>query len=105
MEGILKQLAAVTIDVAGTQEQVTTSLIYAVSVLVSADSANTGKIYVGDADVDSTNGVELDPGESMSINAESYRGGEVRVLLSDIYVDTATNGNKARVSYIERVLP
>lgn len=97
----IKQLSVVTIASAGTAVQVTSQDISTPAAYVQADSLNTGKVYVGDADVDSTNGIELAAGESVTLDGTAFlRGDATKFILSDIWVDTATNGNKVRVSYL-----
>lgn len=54
-----------TVTTAGTQVQLSSNECK--SITVKALITNTGKIYVGGSDVDSTNGFELNAGESMSI--------------------------------------
>lgn len=93
-----KILTAVTISSAGTRQQITTSNIAAMSVIIQADSLNTGKIYIGDSTVTSSNGIELSAGDSFILNPEFL--GEREVTLSDIYVDTETNDNIARIQYL-----
>lgn len=91
-------LAAITISTAGTRQAISSTAVPVASYLIEADASNTGKVYVGDSTVASTNGVALSAGESLS--AESHEDDELD--LSDVYVDTATNGNKVRVQYIKR---
>lgn len=95
----LTQLAPVTITTAGTRVSVSSSAIATSLVTVVADSLNTGKIYLGDETVSSSNGIELSAGQSVSIAASDVRGNSDGVLLSDLWLDSASNGNKARVFY------
>lgn len=57
-----------------------------------ADSSNTGNIYVGDSDVDSTNGFVLASGESLALNVAD---------VSDVYIDADNAGEG--VSWIVEV--
>lgn len=98
----LTQLAQGTVTTAGTPVQATAARIYAYSVVVSSDSKNTGKVYVGDSAVASTSGIELDPGQSVTITPEQIRGQTEELLLSDIYVDASVNSSKFRISYLAR---
>lgn len=95
-----KTLAVVTVTTAGTRVQLTASALHATAVVVSGDSLNTGKVYIGDVTVDNTNGHELAPGQSITIEPPSERGWIPDLLLNTLYADTATNGNKVRVQYI-----
>lgn len=95
-------LTPVTIDTAGTREAISGSSVRCKSVIISADSLNTGKVYVGDSSVSSTNGVELSAGEDIILDADYLGNAEDELDLSDIYVDTASNGNKVRIQYFTR---
>lgn len=97
----LVTIAQMTIDTAGTQEQVSTSDIPISTLIVSAPAANTGAIYVGDSDVASTRGIEVAKGTTVSISADFSGTGE-EFVLSDFWIDAATNGDKANVSYVKR---
>lgn len=92
-----KILAPVTIDTAGTREAITALELGALSVVIQADSLNTGKIYVGDSTVTSANGIEVAAGEAFVLTPAE---GDKEVILSDIYVDTETNGNVVRIQYL-----
>lgn len=53
------------------------------SVVVKAKYGNTGTIYIGNATVDSSNGVELQAGDAISIDIDD---------LAKVYVDASVNG-------------
>ena len=55
------------------------------SVTVVAKVSNTGKVYIGGSDVDSSTNDGLDPGDVLSIPAENW------LDLADLYVDSAVN--------------
>lgn len=93
-----KIFTAVTIATAGTRQQLTATSTAVLSVIVQADSLNTGKIYVGDSSVSSSSGIELAAGEAFVIEPQYF--GDNEINLSDIYLDTATNNNVARIQYI-----
>jgi hypothetical protein len=93
-----KILGAVVVDAAGTSEQITASAISVYAVFIQAEPTNTGKIYVGDSTVTSSNGVVLSPGCAYTIDAKEW--GVNEILLSDIYVDAATSGDEVRVQYL-----
>ena len=85
----------VTVGTAGTQEKITAdnSLTGDDSETVKviefrARAGNSGVAYIGGADVASTRGRELAVGGSVS-----YSFGKGGVILSDFYVDVATNGD------------
>lgn len=54
---------------------------------IKALSTNTGLVYVGDSDVDSTNGYPLAAGESVALTVAN---------LNQVYVDAAVNGEAVR---------
>ena len=81
-------MIAGTIDVAaaGTAAQSSKSgTIRAIS--FKARIGNTGNIYLGNSDVSSTNGMELEPGEAWTWTYAKY--GKIQ----DWYADAATNGD------------
>lgn len=58
-------------------------------VMVKALAGNTGSIYVGDSSVDSTNGYELAPGDSVPVSVDD---------LANLYIDSDEDGEG--VSYV-----
>lgn len=59
---------------------------------IRADSGNAGNIYVGDSDVDSSNGFVLGAGESISLPVAD---------VADVHIDADNNGEG--VSWIVEV--
>lgn len=53
---------------------------------IIALSTNTGRIFLGGADVDSSTNVGLNPGDALNLN------GPNGLKLSDTYIDAAVNG-------------
>lgn len=100
MAAKLTQLADFTIDTAGSRETLSATSVRVISVIIAANKSNVGKVYVGDSAVASGVGQELSPGEALSIDAGSRFNHSETLDLADIYVDTETNGNKVKVSYI-----
>lgn len=94
--------SVVTVASAGTAVAVSATATPITSILIEADRANTGNIFVGDSAVDSTNGTELTPGGSISYQSDEPQTDEF--ILSDFFVDAATNGDKARVHFTKRRL-
>ena len=74
---------------AGTAEALAGTQALQRGVLVKALSTNTGLMYVGDEDVDSTNGFELEAGDMTYIEIDD---------LAKVYVDAAEDGEG--VSYV-----
>jgi hypothetical protein len=79
-----------TVASAGTAEVLATNTTIK-SVTIKALLANTNNVYVGDSSVDSSNGFELDAGESISLDINN---------LADIYIDVDTNGEGVSYIYI-----
>lgn len=100
----LKQ-ATKTISVAGTAEPIFPSHIPATSITIQADSLNTGDVYIGNSDVDSTNGFALCPGGSYPLTGDQIRGITEGMYLDEIYADTDTNDNKIVIIYFVRHKP
>ncbi len=94
-------LGTVTVTTAGTRVQISANDISAVSIIIQADSVNTGAIYVGDSTVDSNDFV-LCPGQSIPLGGDSIRGNSQAFFLSDIYVDAENDGNIVRVIYVKQ---
>jgi len=74
---------------AATRVQVSATSTSISSISVKALSTNTGLVYVGDVTVDSSNGRELQAGESVDIDITN---------LNLIYIDVSVNGEG--ISYV-----
>ena len=77
-----------TITTAGTAEALASSTAVK-SVVIKALYSNTGKVYVGNSSVSSSNGVELEAGDAIGIDIDN---------LNKIYIDADNDGEG--VSYI-----
>jgi len=102
MPAKMKTLAVVTVASAGTAEQITSAAIPSTGIIVQADTANTGLIYVGDSTVDSSNGLELEAGETFSITAEEIGRSNDEIILNDVFIDAQIDGDSARVQFFGR---
>jgi len=94
----MARIVSDSIDVpnATTRVQISTSPARVLSIIFKARSGNTGGVYVGDVSVAAAVGLELLPGEEISIpisDSVQETGKPHTVPLSDFYVDAATNGN------------
>jgi hypothetical protein len=98
----LKPLGKVTVVTAGTRVQITASDIRTGSIAIQADSANVGKVYIGDSSVSSSIRLGASANEIVSIDASDLRGNTEEFSLSDFYVDAETNGNSVHVFYLGR---
>ena len=85
-----------SVSSAGTAEALSTSSDLSVGsgaeVAIRANDDNTGSIYVGGSDVDSSNGFVLSAGESVALQVAD---------VSDVYIDADTTGEG--VSWITEV--
>ena len=73
----------VTVTTAGTAVALSGSSTSIKAVIVKALYSNTGKIYVGNSSVDSSNGYELESGEGVSLGIDD---------LNKVYIDADNNG-------------
>jgi hypothetical protein len=86
----LDNAGVVTVS-AGTAVRFTPAPTPIKSILVHANKANTGDVYVGDSTTSSTTTVPLEPGEKLEIEfRESVE--ETSGDLADFYVDSAVSG-------------
>lgn len=79
----------VTVTTAGTRVQLSGSSIPVRSVCIKALNGNTGKMYIGDVTVASSNGYEMPKDVSICLDVNN---------LNLIYVDSSVNGEK--VAYV-----
>ncbi len=97
--------AAVTIASAGTAVTLLADAsVHTVAIKVQASYGNTGKVYVGDSTVDSSNGCELKPGDVLIQSATDVNAFPYVIRPSDMFVDTETNDNSVRISYLTKVV-
>ena len=97
----LVTMAQLDIPTAGTRVQVSATSTPVSTIIVQGAEGNAGKIFVGDLLVSSSRGISLDPGEFVSFAADFVGGSGHEFLLSDFYIDAATNGDDAKVSYVK----
>lgn len=94
-------LGLVTVTLSGTRVQITSSQIGCGGIIFQASSSNSGKVYIGDNTVTSSNGIALGPGESFTVSGHSLDGNmDSELVLSDYWADADTNGNSVRVHYL-----
>jgi hypothetical protein len=104
MKSKLITLAQTVVTTSGTEVQVSSTPLYASTVIFSCPAANTGAIYIGDVNVSTTRGIEVAKGVNLAITADMLgRPGGTEFDLSDLYVDAATNGDKVNISYVKLV--
>lgn len=91
-----------TVATAGTAVQVSTADTAVYDILFQAPSGNTGAVYIGLSDVDSTTYiVTLAKGESWATSGSIGGPSAGQFILSDYWVDAATNGDKVNIAYIK----
>ena len=90
------------VTTAGTREQLTTSERFVTAVTIQAVRANTNNVYVGDNQVSSANGIELDAGESITLSADAYGLAGATIDMSAIWLDVDTSSEGVNVFYLER---
>lgn len=98
-------LTPITITVANTAVSVDTGASTdrpVTSVSIQADKDNTGDIVIGGLGVTTTNGIQLGPGDVVEFEGDNAKHGAEELLLSSIYINSATSGNSARVIAFRR---
>jgi len=105
MATYIPKVINVTVSSSGTAQQVSSTTLKVSGFAVTADPDNTGRIHVGDVDVTSSGdvGMPLDASAHVEYTPPQRDGTEGYVDLSTIYIDAATNGDKAIVIYWEKV--
>lgn len=97
----IKTLSVVTVATPGTRVQLSaTPVLDSASIIIQADTANTGNVYVGDVTVTSLNGILLPPGAAISLDGDEVGGNYLQIDADKVYIDAATSGNKVRVAAI-----
>jgi hypothetical protein len=95
--------ARVVVSLAGTAVALSSTQLLVKNVVVQAENGNTGLIYLGGSDVDSTNGYELSAGLGIALaDLQSDIGKGDYIDLAQVYVDAATNADAIRVLYLAR---
>lgn len=94
----LKTVAEVTVTTAGTRVKLSETSILVYSVSIQSLSTNTGTQYVGDNAVTSSNGMIISPTDVAELDGPIGAREPHQFDLTDIYVDSSTNGAKFRVS-------
>lgn len=104
MAAQITTLPIVTIPTAGVPVPLSATPIFASSIILEADTLNTGQIYWGDSNVSAAKGNSIKPSQPYSITCDTNKfdlshGNATKLDLSLIYIDTDTNNNKVRVTY------
>jgi hypothetical protein len=80
-----------TVSTAGGEQQISNTSNRVRWLKAKALAANSGIVYIGVSDITATNGYELSAGNEIELNFADAGG---TILLSTVYVDAATNGDK-----------
>jgi len=97
---LVSKVIKLTVDAAGTRKRFTAESTTAVSFEVWLDSTNTGNVFLGGSDVDSTH-TPRGIGDTVNFVA-STRGDFAQgdyYDLRDFYADAATSGDKMVITY------
>ena len=94
----------VTVTTAGTPVQFSLPRIKAPSMIITADPANTGTVWIGDQSVKASTslGLPLVADDSVTIDPSKYFGTNEQLDLSLFWVDSTVSGDKIIISYYER---
>lgn len=87
---------SINVPTAGNRVQISSSSVRVLSITFTSKAANAGLVYVGDVTVAAAVGIELQPGDGISLDpsqALQALGKYHTVPLNDFYVDAATNGD------------
>ncbi len=100
MSLLMITLPQVTVATAGTEQRLSSAPISnVVKAYVSSPAANTGNIWIGDSAVAVGRGIEVVKGTTITLEAQE---GQL-IDLFGTYVDAATNGDKASITYYSKV--
>ncbi len=102
IKGLLTPLAQITVAAAGTPEQLSATELKVSQLVLQADPANGGNLYIGDINVAAAQCIVLEPGQGLALGTEDSFADEDNIYmdLQDLYVDAATNGDKLNVAYL-----
>jgi hypothetical protein len=89
-----------TVATAGTRVPLSASNLLSLDLVVQALPTNTSNVFVGGADVTSSNGIVLTPGGFISVGSLMTKARAFTEFnLAEWFVDAATNGQGVRVLY------
>lgn len=94
-----------TVAAAGTQERLSATQLEVSEFSVKALGANTGKIYIGDADVDSTTGYEISADQAFNwsdVQEWQFRQNSAWIDLKDVWIDSSVSAEGVCVAYVLR---
>lgn len=74
--------------------------LFVSSLIIYADTLNTGNVYIGGPTVTIANGIPLRANQSQNLSYDLVWGGNGKIDVSKIYLDTDTTGNVVRVIHV-----
>lgn len=86
---------------AGVATPISTSDLYAGSIILVADALNTGNIYYGGSTVTAVNGIPIAKNGKDNLSYDLIYGVNTKWNLKEIYLDADTTGNAVRILYTE----
>lgn len=100
----LVTLPVATVAVANTAVRVYTGSTpyFVTSVSLQAEFTNVGNIFIGDSSVTSSNGIIVPPGDVGQVSIDSRSNQVEEFDLRDIWINSATSSNAARVIAMRR---
>lgn len=93
----LVTLDAVTVASAGTAQAASATNLEVFSAIIVSLSTNTGTQYVGDSNVDSSNGMPLAPDGSLELGPPENMRATDTFNLAEVFLDSSTNGAEFRI--------
>jgi hypothetical protein len=93
-----------TVATAGTQLQIATTKTLARNFVFVAPAANSGVVYLGDANVDSSTGFPVAAGAKVTA-LDLGLPADATIDLNQTWVDAATNGDKIAFMYFVPAAP
>lgn len=72
------------------------------SVTIQANFTNVSKLVVGDSSVLPNSGIEIPPGDTVTIEGVRQRVDLDELILSDIFINSSTSGDGCRIAGFKR---
>lgn len=72
------------------------------NIIVIAEASNTGNVYIGGANVSTSNGIPIEPGNTLTLEVSHERYSEMDA--ADVYAITSSAGNVVRIACFRRRL-
>lgn len=99
MAATLTHIATPITTTAGTFTALSSSQIFASTVVIQAGTGNTNYVYVGSSNVTGTNGIALGTAIAMTLTFDTVFGVNGKIDLSKIFLASDTTGNQVKCFY------